>query len=59
MVKCFWAKHEIEYLGFIVKNGNNRTSPSKVASVKDWPLPDPYLTWPLTLPLALINIEAD
>ncbi len=38
-VKCFRAKRETEYLGFIVGNGNLRTSPSKVASVKDWPLP--------------------
>ncbi len=38
MVKCFWAKRETEYLGFIVGNGNIRTSPSKVAEVKDWPL---------------------
>ncbi len=40
MVKCFWAKRETEYLGFIVGNGNIRTSPSKVAAVKDWPLPE-------------------
>jgi hypothetical protein len=35
MVRCFWAKRETEDLGFIV-----RTSPSKVTSVKDWPLPE-------------------
>ncbi len=40
MVKCFWAKRETEYLGFVVRNGNIRTSPSKVATVKDWPLPE-------------------
>ncbi len=39
-VKCFWAKWETEYLGFMVGNGNIRTSPSKVAEVKDWPLPE-------------------
>ena len=35
MVKCFWAKRETDYLGFIVGNGIARTSPSKVAAVKD------------------------
>ncbi len=40
MVKCFWAKRETDYLGFIVGNGNIRTSPSKVAALKDWPLPE-------------------
>ena len=40
MVKCFWAKRETEYLGFIVGSGNVRTSQSKVAAVKDWPLPE-------------------
>ncbi len=40
MVKCFWAKRETDYLGFIVGNGIVRTSPSKVAAVKDWPLPE-------------------
>jgi hypothetical protein len=39
MVKCFRAKRETVYFGFIVGNGNIRTSPSKVAAVKDWPLP--------------------
>jgi hypothetical protein len=38
MVKCFWAKRETEYLGFIVGNSIVRTSPSKVAVAKDWPL---------------------
>jgi hypothetical protein len=28
MPKCFWAKIETEYLGFIVGSGNVRTSPS-------------------------------
>ena len=40
MVKCFWAKRETEYLGFIVGSGNVRSSQSKVASVKDWSLPE-------------------
>ncbi len=40
MVKCFWAKRETDYLGFNVGNGIVRTSPSKVAAVKDWPLPE-------------------
>jgi hypothetical protein len=40
IVKCCWAKRETEYLGFIVGNCIFRTSPSKVAIVKDWPLPD-------------------
>ncbi len=35
MVKCFWAKFETEYLGFIVGRGNVRTSQSKLAAVKD------------------------
>jgi hypothetical protein len=38
--KCFWAKIETEYLGFIVGSGNIRTSPSKLTAVKDWPLPE-------------------
>jgi hypothetical protein len=33
-VKCFWAKRETEYLGFIVGSGNVRTFQSKVAVVK-------------------------
>ena len=40
MPKCFWAKIETEYLGFIVGSGNVRTSPSKLSAVKDWPLPE-------------------
>ncbi len=40
MVKCFRAKRETGYLGFIVANDNVRTSLFKVAIVKDWPLPD-------------------
>ena len=39
-VKCFWAKRETEYLSFIVGSGNVRKSQSKVAAVKDWPLPE-------------------
>jgi hypothetical protein len=38
MAKCFRAKRGTKYIGFIVVDGNVRTSPSKVASVKDWPL---------------------
>jgi len=37
MVKRFWAKQETDYLGFIVGKGIVRTSPSKVATVEDWP----------------------
>jgi hypothetical protein len=40
MVKYLWAKRETEYIGFIVGNGNVRTSPSKVAVVQDWTLPE-------------------
>jgi hypothetical protein len=40
MIKCFWAKIETEYLGFIVVSGNVRTSHAKMAAVKDWPLPE-------------------
>jgi hypothetical protein len=40
MVKCFWAKIDTKYLGFIVGSGNVRTSLAKLASVKDWPLPE-------------------
>jgi hypothetical protein len=39
-VKCFWAKIETEYLGFIVGSGNVRKLPAKLAAVKDWPLPE-------------------
>ncbi len=53
MLKCFWAYRENEYLGFIAWNGNVPTSPSKVAAMKDWPLPETqkqstsyqYLLW--------------
>ena len=38
----FWAKRETEYLGFIVGNGTVLTSPSKVAAVIDWPLPETH-----------------
>ena len=40
MVKCFWAKRETDYIGFNVRNGIVRTSPSRIAVVKDWPLPE-------------------
>ena len=40
MVKCFWAKRETDCLGFIDGNGIVRRPPSKVATVKDWPLPE-------------------
>jgi hypothetical protein len=40
MVKCLWAKRKTDYLGFIIGNGIVRTSPSKVAAVKDWSLPE-------------------
>ena len=40
MIKCFSAKRETDYLDFVVGNGIVRTSPSKVATVKDWPLPE-------------------
>ena len=40
MVKCYWAKRETEYLGFIVGSCNVRPSLSKVATVKDCPLPE-------------------
>jgi hypothetical protein len=36
IVKCFWAKRETEYLGFIDGKGIVRTSPSKVVTTKDW-----------------------
>jgi len=44
MVKCFWAKRETEYFGFIVGSGNVRTSQSNVATIKDWPLPETQKT---------------
>jgi hypothetical protein len=40
MPKCFWAKIETEYIGFIVGSSSVRTSPSKLTAVKDWPLPE-------------------
>ena len=42
MVKCFGATRETDNLGFIVGNGIVRTSPSKVALVKDLPLPETH-----------------
>jgi hypothetical protein len=40
IVKCFWAKRETEYLGFIVGSDHDRTSQSKVAALKNWSLPE-------------------
>jgi len=40
IVKCFWAKRVTKHLGFIIGNSIVRTSPSKVAAIKDWPLPE-------------------
>jgi hypothetical protein len=37
MVKCFGDQRETKYLCFIVGRGNDRTSQSKVATVKDLP----------------------
>ncbi len=34
-----WDKRETEYINSIDGYGHVRTSPSKVATVKDWPLP--------------------
>jgi len=36
--KYFWGRKKTEYLGVIVGNGTLRTSPNKIAAVKDWPL---------------------
>ncbi len=36
----FWGRKETEYLGAIVGNGTLRTSPDKIAAVRDWPLPE-------------------
>ncbi len=44
IVKYFWGKRETEYLGFIVERDIARTSPSKVAAVKNWPLPETQKT---------------
>ena len=41
-VKCVWAKRETEYLGFTVGSGVVRTSPSKVTTIKNWPLPETH-----------------
>ena len=35
MVKCLWAKRETEYLSFIIESGIVRTSPSKMATVRN------------------------
>jgi hypothetical protein len=40
MVKCFWAKREAKYSGLIVGRGIVRTSPLKVATIKEVSLPE-------------------
>jgi len=42
MVKCFLAKNETRTLGFIEVSGHARTSPGKLAVVKDWLLPETH-----------------
>ena len=37
--KCQFFKPEIEYLGHIVSKEGVSTSPSKIAAVKEWPIP--------------------
>jgi hypothetical protein len=37
--KCNFEKEEIEYLGMIIKPGEVRMDPGKVAAVRDWPTP--------------------
>jgi hypothetical protein len=39
LVKCFWAKRNTDYLGFVVGSSIARRSPPKVATVKDLPVP--------------------
>ena len=38
MPKCFWSRKETEYLGVIVGNETLRTSPDKIAAIRDCPL---------------------
>ena len=38
--KCHWAQPQIEYLGHIVSADGVRMDPKKVASVRDWPVPN-------------------
>lgn len=37
--KCFFGMQSMEYLGYTVSDGKLFVSESKVASVKDWPIP--------------------
>jgi hypothetical protein len=37
--KCEFEKQEMEYLGMIIRPGEVRMDPGKVAAVKDWPTP--------------------
>jgi hypothetical protein len=57
MVNCFWAKREIEYIGFVVGSGIVRTSLSKVATVKDWPSPETENRLSLLLPVVLFSVN--
>ena len=37
--KCHFHKHEVEYLGVIVGNGQVKMDPIKVKEITDWPIP--------------------
>jgi hypothetical protein len=55
MLKCFWVERETEYLGFIFGSDIVRTSVSKAAAVKNWPLPETQNKFSLLLLLFVLS----
>jgi hypothetical protein len=37
--KCAFAKDEIDFLGFIIKEGVIKMDPAKLSGLRDWPTP--------------------
>jgi hypothetical protein len=37
--KCAFARQEIDYLGFIIREGLIKMDPAKLAGLRDWPIP--------------------
>ena len=37
--KCHFHRHEVEYLGVIIGNGQVKMDPIKVKGLTDWPIP--------------------
>ncbi|KAI0993687.1 Transposon Tf2-9 polyprotein, partial [Podosphaera aphanis] len=37
--KCVFEVREVDFLGFLIKNGGIKISPKRIATVTDWPIP--------------------